>query len=237
MDRTNTGQSASGVLFLSLIVIIVAGMGTLYVVLPGGAAGTTPGGGSGTATASDSAGSSSAGSTVVQSVDDGGRGLSLRVSLTPARAPSGTGFQLDASVVNTLARSNDVAGVDDYHGVGSNPVCRYAPVLFDVLEGYYTAGNFSSGTPLLVHGVQNYACVTPATDLSYYVFQPNSDNFTGPIKDGHGMQGSRLAAVSATIGQVYAAGAQSPVPLAPGEYTVIVADNWGQLVVLHFEVS
>jgi hypothetical protein len=110
-----------------------------------------------------------------------GLGIELVLSVSPSRGPLATSFEVNATVLNTLSRPNNVTGVDDYHGVQVNPLCNTGPVTFEVLQGYFTVANFTAGRVVSIHGVQNMMCIVPTSALSYYNLQPNSDVFVGPL--------------------------------------------------------
>jgi hypothetical protein len=214
--QTEQPRHASGaIIFVSLVAMIVIGIGTVAFAVM------------------SATGQSQGGSTSQTSVDRK-LGLELSLLVSPGMGPSGTVFQVNASVTNILPGINNVTGLDDYKGVGSNPICKFAPITFDVLQGYYTLANYTSGNVVDVHGPQVYMCVTGAADLSYYVFQPNSDNFTGAGSPGIGQ--SRTAEVSVDVSQVWSDGPTGKAPLPAGQYTVVAADNWGQLAIVHFTV-
>jgi hypothetical protein len=191
---------------------------------------------SGGPAASSTSTTSSSGSVATTTAADQGLGIQLVLSVTPGQGPAGTAFAVNATVWNTLSRPNNVTGVNDYHGVQVNPLCNTGPVTFEVLQGYYTTANFTAGAVLSIHGVQNMMCIVPASALSYYVFQPNSDAFTGPLPQGQGMT-TRSATAATSLVNVYSNGLANPVPFPPGTYTVIAADNWGQLASAHFTVT
>jgi hypothetical protein len=161
-------------------------------------------------------------------------GLELSIVVSPGIGPPGTDFQVTASVTNFLPMANNVTGLDEYSGVSPDQVCGSAPIAFEVLQGYYTLTNYTSGRVVDVHGPGVSACPSRGADLSYYVFQPNSDNFTGP--PGAGLS-SHAAEVSAGVSQVWSGGSAEGTPLPAGRYTAVAADNWGQLAMVHFAVS
>ena len=186
--------------------------------------------------------STSASSASKATVSDEGLGIELALSVSPSQGPHATSFDVNATVWNTLSRTNNVTGVNDYNGVQFNPLCNTAPVTFEVLKGYYTVGNFTSGTVVTIHGVQNMMCVVPASALSFYVFQANSDVFTGPLPRLGGQASpasmtTRTATAATSLVDVYSSGFADPEPFPPGTYTVVAADNWGQVAAVHFSVS
>jgi hypothetical protein len=201
-------------------------------------------GGPSASSTSSSTTSSTSSSASTATASDQGLGIQLVLSVSPSQGPHATSFVVNATVWNTLSRPNNVTGVDDYHGVQLNPLCNTGPVTFEVLKGYYTLANFTTGTVLSIHGVQNMMCVVPTSALSYYVFQPNSDVFSGPIAD-QAMGGkissatmtTRSATAAASLVDIYSSGLANPEPFPPGVYTVVAADNWGQLALVHFAVT
>ena len=173
-----------------------------------------------------------------------GLGLQLVLSVTPSQGRESNSFEVNATVWNTLSRPNNVTGVDDYNGVQVNPLCNTGPVTFEVLQGYYTTVNFTKGTVVSIHGVQNMMCIVPTSALSYYVFQPNSDVFSGPLQQDQGgsqnttaAMTTRSATTAASLVDIYSGGLASPEPFPAGTYTVVAADNWGQLAAVHFTVT
>jgi hypothetical protein len=216
--QTEQPRHGSGaIIFVSLVAMMVIGIGTVALAVMS-ATGSGQSGGQTTSTTTRTL------------------GLQLSLLVSPGVGPSGTGFQVMASVTNFLPTTNNVTGLDQYNGVGSNPICRSAPIAFDVLQGHYTLANYTSGSAVDVHGPDVFACVPDAADLSYYVFQPNSDNFTGPASTGTG-RSSHAAEVSVDVSQVWSDGLTTVAPLPAGQYTVVAADNWGQLAMVHFTVS
>jgi hypothetical protein len=184
---------------------------------------------------------SAGGTTSTVTTTDQSLEIALLLSVTPNQGPLGTTFYVNATALNTLSRVNNVTGIGDYHGVQFNPLCNTGPVTFEVLQGYYTAANFTDGNVVNIHGVQNMMCIVPTSALSYYLFRPNSNVFDGPLPNDSGQGGmaamtSRGATTSASLQNVYSNGFQNPEQFPAGTYTVVAADNWGQLAVAHFTV-
>ena len=213
--RRRRRRGVSGLLFVALVSILAVVLGALVVAMPGQ---NDSGTGANT-----------------QAITDRARGIALTLTVTPQNAPSGRTFQINATVVNILPRTNNVTGVDDYRGVRGNPVCSTGPLAFELVQGSYTASDFASGKVVNIHGVQNYMCVIGASNLRYYVFQPKSDVFTGPTAGGVTL--TRVAHFSVGVTQEWSGDLSSHGPFSPGAYTVVAVDNWGQVAVVHFTVS
>jgi hypothetical protein len=236
LEAGKQGSSMSTYVLLALTIGIAVTVTSAFLITGGSSASST--------STSSTATSSSTSSASTATVSDQGLGIELVLSVSPGQGPYATSFEVNATVWNTLSRPNNVTGVDNYHGVQLNPLCNTGPVTFEVLKGYYTVANFTSGTVLSIHGVQNMMCVVPTSALSYYVFQPNSDVFTGPLAD-QAMGGkastatmtTRSAAAAASLVNIYSSGLANPEPFPPGTYTVVAADNWGQLALVHFAVT
>jgi hypothetical protein len=195
------------------------------------------------ASANDASSSSSTASSVAGTATAANPSLGIQLVLSVSPGQETPSFEVNATVRNTLSRQNNVTGVNDYNGVQVNPLCNTGPVTFEVLQGYYTTANFTAGTVLSIHGVQNMMCIVPASALSYYVFQPNSDVFSGPLQQEQvGPQNptatmtTRSATTADSLVDIYPGGLASPEPFPAGTYTVVAADNWGQLAAVHFVV-
>jgi hypothetical protein len=217
MHSDSARRGSGAIAIVSLIAMIVIGAGTVALVMTSG-------------------GSPSQSGVSNSSTTDQSLGLRLTLQVSPGSGPSGTDFRVSANVTNVLGRTNNATGLDEYHGVGSNPICKFAPVAFDVLQGHFTLANYTSGAVVNVHGPQNMMCVIGAFDLGYYVFSPNSDNFTGPSGQS-GVNLSRSAQVTADVSDVWSQGFSPSGPLPAGGYTVVAADNWGQLAFAYFTVA
>jgi hypothetical protein len=190
---------------------------------------------------SSSTTSSVAGTTTVANP---GLGIELVLSVTPGQGRESTSFEVNATVWNTLSRQNNMTGVNDYNGVQVNPLCNTGPVTFEVLQGYYTTADFTTGPVVAIHGVQNMMCIVPTSALGYYVFQPNSDVFSGPLQqeqggsqNGTAAMTTRSATTADSLVDIYSGGLANPEPFPAGTYTVVAADNWGQLAAVHFTVT
>jgi len=233
LEASRTALSWKTYALLALTVGVIATVTTALVLTD------TPGRSGTLISSSTSTSSSSVGTATVA---DNSLGIELVLSVNPSQGPVATSFEVNATVWNMLSRPNNVTGVNDYHGVQFNPLCNNGPVTFEVLSGYYTAANFTLGAPIIIHGVQNMMCIVPTSALSFYVFQANSDVFMGPIPQEQGMGApasmtTRWATAADSLVNVYSSGFASPEPFPAGMYTIVAADNWGQLAAVHFTVA
>jgi len=143
----------------------------------------------------------------------------------------------------------------------------FLPAGYEVLKGNYGQNNFTEGTPLtLAAQLTGLFCIANAP-TPYYTFQPLSDiaetyqyrnipsaagiyNVTvdSSYASAGGWSGfwtgstSQGGAGNVVGGDCPDANSTSGCPLVlnpfpPGPYTVVAADEWGQIVVLHFAVQ
>jgi hypothetical protein len=215
MEPNGSRNAVSGLFLVAVISILAVVLGALVVALP---MQTSPG------TATNT-----------QTTTDNSRGIALVLTVNPQNGPSGSVFQINGTVANILQRANNVTGIDNYRGIGGNPVCNTGPLAFEVLQGYYTSSDYASGKVVNIHGVQNYMCVIGASNLRYYVFQSKGDVFKGPASGGVSL--TRAAHFSVDVTQQWSQDLSGRGPLSSGTYTVVAADNWGQIAVVHFTVS
>ena len=163
---------------------------------------------------------------------------------------------ITVTVFNTLATTNTVSTSSDleFRGVAIFlwPACYVGiPAVVVVLKGNHSLQDI----PSLADVTFYYLCHEWVT-LEHVTFQPNSDtvNVTGTYV----VTGSQetlgpfslstsfttggywdLQALSKDLNAPYLGSASNPpsyVPFDPGVYTIGVADEWGQAVVLHFTV-
>jgi hypothetical protein len=186
------------------------------------------------------------------------KGIELTTSINATGISSGKGLAVTLSISNALPTVNNVSTSNDwlFQGVPVAlwPVCYFSmPAEVAVLDGNYSADEL----PLLASAEFQYQCAEGGR-ISRVIFQPNSDeaNLTGNICTGgcytgplgpyklslnfttHGYWDVQYLANSLNapiIGEPYTA-PPSSLPFVPGVYTVAVADEWGQVDVLHFQV-
>ena len=185
-------------------------------------------------------------------------GIQLATSINATSLTSGEGLSVTLTISNTLPTANNVSTSNDwaFQGVPVDlwPTCYYSlPAEAAVLSGNYSADQLH-----LVAGDElQYNCMEGGT-VDQVAFQPQSDeaSLTGEVciaSCANGTMGTYGLSLNFTttgywdlgylanglnvpiIGQQYD-GQPSSLPFVPGVYTVAVADEWGQVDVLHFEV-
>jgi hypothetical protein len=192
-------------------------------------------------------------------------GLRLSLSMNATRISAGQDLQVNVSLFNTLPKVNSVPTSNDWPFLGipvalwppcfyASPSSTVAEAVVVVLPGYYTLANISSAA-----NVQFGIRCMEGVDVDHVVFQPSSSqaNVTGiydVVSQNDTLGPYNLMANFTTRGywdllnnsrQVNppVLGDQEP-PLSPtatvfvpGVYTVAVADEWGEAVILHLMVS
>jgi hypothetical protein len=140
--------------------------------------------------------------------------------------------------VNNVTEANEWKYTQDsLSPCGPDPMAY--PVRFAVVQGLYGQDNYNSSKALPLYNPGNlYPCgkVEVLGGPYAYGFQPLSDAFSFPS----GSTQQEVGAASLTIStRGYWTGGQNNVPAAfktfpSGYYTVIAADEWGNVVLLQF---
>jgi hypothetical protein len=156
--------------------------------------------------------------------------LQLRTNATDLQ--HGGGVEISVSEYNTARAVENVSAANDWPLMGlSDGACGHMAYPFGVavFQGYYTAGNVSSGQPLQIHPV--VPCPMLIRLVTGYLFSPLNDSAV--ILPGSSNATTLMAVNVTAIGTFN----DSLTPFSPGTYTVAAGDEWGGLTVLHFSVS
>ena len=173
-------------------------------------------------------------------------GLRLAMYANATQIVSGQTLSVNISEYNALAVRNNVSGSTNWPPqTASIVICNGAyPLRMGVVKGYYTSTNISSVQPTQVGHVINpnavYLCpifLRPP----FYNFQPQSDNASWcEVSAGPACYSpvSHLSSFNSSwVGQNTSLGTPArQESLAPGSYTIVGGDEWGQMVLLHFLV-
>ena len=236
-ETRRKGLGAASATF-AVVVIVVAGAVGLYAIRTGGAPASTGG--------PDSSSLPSA------------NGIRLEASVNSTRIEQGQSLNVSLSITNTLSLVNPVSATDSWPFEGIPvalwPACYFPlPVQVVVLKGNFTADQLRSRATY----TPNYSCMEGGR-VNEISFQPKSDQVSlagnvcyancnnevlGPYRLDFNFTTAGywdLQALSSELNPPIL-GALTPgsllsLPFAPGVYTVGVADEWGQAVVLHVTV-
>jgi hypothetical protein len=193
----------------------------------------------------------------------GSNGLRLSASIDATEIKVGQTLQVNVSLFNTLSEVNTVATSDDWSFQGVPvalwPPCFYSnsttPVQAVVLMGNYTLADIST-----VANVHFPLTCMEDWNIDHATFQPESSqaNVTGIYnvnKSNDTLGPFQLSTSFTTTGYwnllsnsrqlnppILGADQDPPLPptvtaFVPGTYTVAVADEWRQAVILHFVVN
>jgi hypothetical protein len=167
---------------------------------------------------------------------------------------------------NILDHANNVSAAANWRTqplafIWNRFFCGQAYAGYEILQGNYGLNNFTQGAPLTLYASPAVGC--PASPpIQYFIFMPLSDrvsahdtrgglsNFTlgsSLFPDLGVVSGHWTGTTEQThAGQVFGGlcpGTSSygcPLTFNPfdlGTYTVVAADEWGQLCLLHFQVD
>jgi hypothetical protein len=179
-------------------------------------------------------------------------GLSLSIQVKPSLDGNYTITVRESNLLNSVNNVTEAYGwkyrLDSMSPCGARayvplPVGAVVqgPMIFAVVQGIYGQNNYTSSKPLPFYNTGDaYTCgEETATASSYeYAFQPLSDAYFFPSASTSPGYGVASVTIS-TNG--YWTGGQGDVAAAfktfsPGYYTVIGADEWGNVVLLQFSV-
>ncbi len=186
-------------------------------------------------------------------------GIQLNLALNSTSLLTGQKLNVAVSMVNTLPNTNVVKTTNNsqFQGVPLTlwPACFFGPPAgVVVLQGYYGLRELQA----IANVPFDYYCME-GWNVDHVIFQPMSDqvNLTGVggssnisnqtvgpfhLKQNFttgGFWNLRSLAGELNIPIIGDGGNTPPdsVPFVPGVYTVAVADEWGQVAVMHFTVS
>jgi hypothetical protein len=189
-------------------------------------------------------------------------GLRLDLNLS---APSNGTLSITVDESNTLDQANNVFTSDDWppHASGlfqwTSTICdvseRDLPMGYEVLQGNCGQNNFTDGSPLWLEAqviLPSCALTAPFPPVSY-TFKPLSDvasDVNEAVSVSGRWSGFWIGSNGSGLGEAHGGGCRGSPPLnsfnacsltldpfAPGDYTVVAADEWGRAVILHFTVQ
>lgn len=182
----------------------------------------------------------------------GTNGLQVQLSLNSSTMVSGDVLNATLIEYNTLSTLNNVSATSHW-ALASLPggPCALSdppPLALLIFYGYYASNNISSAIPLpLMPPNMSVSC--PARDFNFFVFQPSSSSMTAVKAKASTNTGFSMASelivpyplrgyFSTTQTRTGANGTQLPALtiFPPGTYTIVVGDEWGNLILSYLEV-
>jgi hypothetical protein len=178
-------------------------------------------------------------------------GLRLGAVFNTTQIASGQSIQLNVSDYNLLPKDNNLSisgssfPLENLGNIwaGSLGPCEFIlPLGVAVFQGYFTLANISSAPhPLDLYAPGMYEC-PEVFGIGYYLFEPLSVNATlldlngAPILSGPNTPLNLQMADTIVLGHYWdSSGAEHVFPAS--WYTVAVGDDWGDLLIVHFDVT
>jgi len=166
-------------------------------------------------------------------------GLALRLDLNASSISTGESVSLSVAEWNSLDEQNVISSSNDWPvqglGVGPCGALNY-PFGFAILYGYYnSSAGLSSAQKAQIYEPGTYSCPLILSGITAYSFYPLSDNADVMGSCDSGPCFSLEMNSSTVISGYWNGGTQLPLP--SGSYTVVVGDEWGALLLGHFEVN
>ncbi|MGA2874978.1 MAG: hypothetical protein ABSE82_05475 [Nitrososphaerales archaeon] len=233
MAKENRAVSLGVVSLVVIAIILIAGFGVFVSTILNT---TSTTGSITTSTSNATATVTSATITAAQqNQTQSSSGLELRLSVNATSITSGQSILIVVSEYNTLMTPNNisVAHIWSVNGLtlGSCPTEFVQPFGVAVFQGLYSTLNVSQASPLGIFPIT--ACPEYVRLVTGYIFQPQS--VVAAVLPGGSLTNGTPMVANLTVSREYGTPTQSQV-LSPGVYTVVVGDEWGALLILHFTV-
>ena len=185
-------------------------------------------------------------------------GLELGLTINASSFVTGDSINISAQILNTLQTVNNVTSSNDWaYSSGSlnpfTPCGVSGPVGVAIFQGNYDSTDFTSAKALALYDTTVFWSCTATTVIgttnvnqkNYYSFQPQSDQATLVYPSYTPANSNTTASLSFETKGYWTTGPDGGVYQAPnapfhnfpqGNYTVLAADEWGQIVISHFTV-
>lgn len=159
-------------------------------------------------------------------------GFELSLMVQPTSVAPGGQVTVTVWLNNTGTEVNNLTAASSWpiEGLLQNQCPSGNPLPFGVgiLQGYYTSDNATFGQPLRLMG--NLSCTAAAASPAYFALAPQGSHAV--VRYDGALQAWDLNSSLSLTG--YYAGAAQFVRFQ-GVYTVVAADEWGDLAVTHFK--
>jgi hypothetical protein len=186
-------------------------------------------------------------------------GLELSLSVNSTMIPSEDAIIVSASIFNTLPTVNNLTASSDWpvQYLLSGP-CDYGnktlfPAGIAAFSGYYGVNNISSASPIGIWAtiecpiqsvlwginaddqlinISSYSLL-PKNDSGYFAYYASSQTVPGVSSMQLSTGGITISANNVTFPSHFY---NSLLSSLPGTYTLVAGDEWGQMVLAHFQV-
>jgi len=166
----------------------------------------------------------------------------LRLDLNLSTDPS-SGLIVKLDEYNTLGSANNVSAANQWQIPKDNLTgyCTTNLMGFAVYMGNYELNNYTLGEPLALNPPNVQMNCSLANQPTYYLFDPDSSLASISPESNFPSTPSKSMVISESNSMAgYWTGTKNS-PLfnyfLPGVYTIVAVDEWGQVVLLHFDVS
>ena len=172
-------------------------------------------------------------------------GLRLEGELSAESSFGVVTIKLD--VLNTLSVVNNVTARDmwPYSEARLNYPCGnwgQFPIAYAIFQGNYGTNNYTSAVALILYDTStSYSCPTVAPPIVSYQFSPQSEHAQS-FFSSHQPAYTEDFSINTRASGYWSGGLDTGIPasfhLFPrGAYTVMIEDEWGDLLLLHFTAS
>ena len=246
-QRNSEAKKAISLGAVSLVVvaiILIVGFGVfLSTILNTGTTSTSSG--SSTSTQSTTPATSTSISPT-QSSSNSSSGLRLDLFVAPSNGSVGS-LVINVDEYNTLSVANNISLMNEwqYPPTSLNPYdpCGAPSVVgFAVIHGYYNLSNYTKANALTLYNTTfAFTCTTTYVGDYHYLFLPDSNvaiiSYSGQTLYNFSTLLSFSTRGYWTGGYGVGVGSATFHDFPQGNYTVLAADEWGKVVLVHFEVS
>ena len=166
-------------------------------------------------------------------------GLSLSLSTDRTTHQLGQSVSIIVDEKNLLSTTNNVPATDNLPAefMSGFPNEPSFPLGLAVLRGNYIGSNYSTAKPLIIFNPGEVYIGTTAAAPTSYSFDPLIDVAILNGGDYNSSNAIRLH-IEISINGYWPNNENAPSNnFEPGIYTIVVGDEWGTLVVLHFTVT
>ena len=177
-------------------------------------------------------------------------GLDLIAQVNSTSIQQGQTINLYFSIQNLQAGINNVTGESSWASPSLENF-SYAVIpcprwdTYRVYSGYISRSNLTVAVPLFLCRVRKVGCRVPSGITPVHIFQPSSTivNVSNTSPPNYDMSFSTAEHHNLTgyypagQGSVGSNKFPSPTPFPIGVYSIVVGDEWGQFVILHFDVT